>query len=163
MKYDERLVWIHFSALLSSYLCSLNVKQDLSGISQCRWHHNTTIFKDEGSGSSIWSVLQFWWLYSSVCRSAQLHLKNIGRIRQLYSWYTCLRYCVQCRLRAREECGAWDERCRWSVWNVHMFGSSRVGAEWIVFGLYQSCGNRGSLERVSVFGLRCSGWYWGTG
>ena len=30
--------------------------------------------------------------------------------------------------------------------------------EWIGFGLYQSCGNRGSVECVSVFGLRWCGW-----
>ena len=30
--------------------------------------------------------------------------------------------------------------------------------EWIVFGLYQSCGKRGSVVRVSVFWLRLCGW-----
>ena len=30
-----------------------------------------------------------------------------------------------------------------------------VGGEWIRFGLYQFCENRGSVGRVSVFGLRC--------
>ena len=32
------------------------------------------------------------------------------------------------------------------------------------FGLYQSGGDRGSVGRVSVFGLRCCGWCrWGVG
>ena len=36
--------------------------------------------------------------------------------------------------------------------------------ERIGFGLYQSCGNRGSVERVSVFWLRWCGWCrWGVG
>ena len=30
--------------------------------------------------------------------------------------------------------------------------------EMIGFGLYQSCGNRGSVERLSVFRLRWCGW-----
>ena len=48
----------------------------------------------------------------------------------------------------------------WSVWNVHVHGSGRC--RWWVdktigFGLYQSCGNRGSVGYVSVFGLRWCG------
>ena len=31
------------------------------------------------------------------------------------------------------------------------------GGEWIDFGLYQSCGHRGSVGRVFVFGLRWCG------
>ena len=38
------------------------------------------------------------------------------------------------------------------------------GGEWIGFGVYQSCGNRGSVGRVSVFWLRWCGWFrWGVG
>ena len=34
----------------------------------------------------------------------------------------------------------------------------------IGFGIYQSCGNRGSIGCVSVFGLRWCVWYrWGVG
>ena len=34
----------------------------------------------------------------------------------------------------------------------------------IGFGLYQSCWSRGSVGRISVFGLRWCGWYrWGVG
>ena len=32
--------------------------------------------------------------------------------------------------------------------------------EMIGFGLYQSCGNRGSVGRVSVFWLRLCAWCW---
>ena len=36
--------------------------------------------------------------------------------------------------------------------------------ERIGFGLYQSCGNRGSVVRMSMFGLRWCGWCgWGVG
>ena len=46
-----------------------------------------------------------------------------------------------------------------------------VGGEWIRgvdkrsgFGLYQTCGNRGIVGCVSVFGLRCCVWFrWGVG
>ena len=40
---------------------------------------------------------------------------------------------------------------------MYVFGSWRrrgLVDERIGFGLYQSCGNKGSVERVSVFGLR---------
>ena len=38
------------------------------------------------------------------------------------------------------------------------------GGERIGFGVYQSCGNRGSVGRVSVFWLRWCGWrMWGMG
>ena len=37
--------------------------------------------------------------------------------------------------------------------------SERIG-----FGLYQSCGNRGSVRCMSVFRLQCCGWCrWGLG
>ena len=36
--------------------------------------------------------------------------------------------------------------------------------ERIGFGIYESCGNRESVERVSVYGLRWCGWRsWGAG
>ena len=34
--------------------------------------------------------------------------------------------------------------------------SERIG-----FGIYQSCMNKESVGRVSVFGMRWCGWYWG--
>ena len=30
---------------------------------------------------------------------------------------------------AMDECGAWDERIWWSVWNVYVFGSVGVGGD----------------------------------
>ena len=69
-----------------------------------------------------------------------------------------------------DECGAWDVRSWWSMWDVYVFGSGRRGwrggwmDERIMFGLYQSCWNRGSVGRVSVFWLRWCGWCrWGVG
>ena len=44
-----------------------------------------------------------------------------------------------------------------------MFGLGGVGSEWIVFGFYQLCGNRGSVGRVSVFGLLYCRWGVGRG
>ena len=38
-----------------------------------------------------------------------------------------------------------------------------VRGEKIGFGLYQSCGNSGSVGCASVFGLRWCGWCWGGG
>ena len=53
---------------------------------------------------------------------------------------------------------------------MNVFGSGHRGwrgvcvDEMIGFGFYQSCGNRGSVGRVSVFGLRLCGWCrWGMG
>ena len=52
--------------------------------------------------------------------------------------------CVMCLLGARRRRGGMEER--------------------IVFGLYQLCGNSGSVGRVSLFGLRWCGWCrWGVG
>ena len=36
-------------------------------------------------------------------------------------------------------------------------GVAVEGGEWIELGLYQSCGNSGTVGRVSVFGLRWCG------
>ena len=75
-------------------------------------------------------------------------------------WYTWFRFCAYCRLCARDECSAWGERYRWSLWNVYMFGSwrgtmcGRCVGENIGFRLYQSCRNRGSVGRVSVYSAR---------
>ena len=53
------------------------------------------------------------------------------------------------------ECG--DEKRWWSM----CLDQGGVG-EWIGFWLYQSCGNKGSVGRVSVFGLRwCGEWVGG--
>ena len=47
---------------------------------------------------------------------------------------------------------------------MYVFGSGRCGwrgglvDERIGFGLYQSCGDRGSVGHVSVFWLRWCGW-----
>ena len=42
------------------------------------------------------------------------------------------------------------------VCEMYVFGSDGVGGERIVFSIYQSCVNRGSVGRVSVVGLqRC--------
>ena len=43
-------------------------------------------------------------------------------------------------------------------------GVDGEGGEWMRFGLYQSYGDRESVGRVSVFGLRWCGWcMWGVG
>ena len=60
-------------------------------------------------------------------------------------------------MTARDECGAWGDMCGWSVWNVYVVGfwvRWWVGAG-IGYGLFKSCGNRGSVRRVSVLG--CGG------
>ena len=47
-----------------------------------------------------------------------------------------------------------------------MFGSGRRGwrgGEWMRFGFYQSCGNRGSGGRVPVFWLQWCRWEVGRG
>ena len=41
---------------------SPQAKQDLSSLS-VYVGDNTAIFKGDGSGSNLWSVSQFWWLY----------------------------------------------------------------------------------------------------
>ena len=51
--------------------------------------------------------------------------------------------------------------CVWlrAAWVERAWVDERIG-----FGLYQSCGNRGSVGRVSVFWLRWCGWCrWGVG
>ena len=85
-------------------------------------------------------------------------------------WYTWLRYCVLRSFCAVDECGGWNERRWWSMWDVYVFGSGRRGwrGEWgderIGFGRYQSCGNWVSVGRVSVFALQWCGWCrWGVG
>ena len=45
-------------------------------------------------------------------------------------------------LRVMDECGAWDVRSWWCMY-LARGGVGGEGDEWIVFGLYQSCGNRG--------------------
>ena len=61
-------------------------------------------------------------------------------------------------------CGAWDERSWWSMWDVYLLGTGRreLRSGWvderIGFGLYQSCGNRGLVERVSVFWFQWCVW-----
>ena len=78
-------------------------------------------------------------------------------------WYTWFRYCVYRSWRVMDECGAWDERSWWSMGDVYVFGLGRRGwgGDWvderIWLGLYQSCGNRGSVGRVFVFWLRWCG------
>ena len=44
----------------------------------------------------------------------------------VYGWYTWFWFSVYCRRCARHECGAWGEKCRWSVLHVYVFGSEQV-------------------------------------
>ena len=51
-------------------------------------------------------------------------------------------------VRGMRGVGRLCELCMCLAWGV----VDGEGAEWIGFGLYQSCGNRWSVGRVSVFG-----------
>ena len=53
-----------------------------------------------------------------------------------------------CTLGVHVVVHVWCERSWWSMWDV--FGSGRRVDERNGFGLYQSCGNRGSVWRVCV-------------
>ena len=103
----------------------------------------------------VWGMYEvwLWWVQSMWV----VHVVQVLCLAQLtcYGWMWCVGW---------EEL-VWYVRCV-CVW----LGAAWVERGWgwvderIGIGIYQSCGNKGSVGRVSVFGLRWCGWYrWGVG
>ena len=96
----------------------------------------------------VWGMDEVWWLEGMW----MVHVVQVLCLAQL-TWYGRV-WCVGC-----EQLVELVEymRCVW-VWLGVVLVERGWVDERIVFELYQSCGNRGSVGRVSVFWLQWCGW-----
>ena len=62
--------------------------------------------------------------------------------------------CAAGMVRGMRGVGGVCEMCMCLAWGSR----GRECGEWIGFGLYQSCGNKGTVGCVSLFGLRLCRW-----